>query len=42
MIWLIFALMTVCGWGPVCWSFVLGIVVAALGGRLVTLFRPGS
>ena len=30
------------GWGAVRWQFVLGIVLAALGGCLVTLFRPGS
>ena len=30
------------GWGAVRWQFVLGIMLAALGGCLVTLFRPGS
>ena len=30
------------GWGSLRWQFVLGIVLAALGGCLVTLFRPGS
>ncbi len=30
------------GWSAVRWPFVLGIVLAALGGCLVTLFRPGS
>lgn len=30
------------GWSAVRWPFVLGILLAALGGCLVTLFRPGS
>ena len=30
------------GWGAIRWPFVLGIVLAAIGGCLVTLFRPGS
>ena len=30
------------GWASVRWQFVLGILLAALGGCLVTLFRPGS
>ena len=30
------------GWGALRWPFVLGIVLAAIGGFLVTLFRPGS
>ena len=30
------------GWSAVRWPFVLGIVLAAVGGCLVTLFRPGS
>ena len=30
------------GWGSLRWQFVLGIVLAAVGGCLVTLFRPGS
>ncbi len=30
------------GWGALRWPFVLGIVLAAIGGCLVTLFRPGS
>ena len=30
------------GWGALRWQFVLGIVLAAVGGCLVTLFRPGS
>ena len=30
------------GWGALRWQFVLGIALAALGGCLVTLFRPGS
>ena len=30
------------GWSAVRWPFVLGIVLAAIGGCLVTLFRPGS
>ncbi len=30
------------GWSAVRWPFVLGIVLAALGGFLVTLFRPES
>lgn len=30
------------GWGAVRWQFVLGIVLAALGGCLVTLFKPSS
>ena len=29
------------GWGSVRWQFYLGIVLAALGGCLVTLFKPG-
>lgn len=28
------------GWGALRWPFLLGIVLAALGGCLVTLFRP--
>ena len=30
------------GWGGLNWQFVLGIILAALGGCLVTLFRPSS
>lgn len=30
------------GWAAVRWPFVLGIVMAAVGGCLVTLFRPGT
>lgn len=30
------------GWSAVRWEFVLGIVLAAAGGCLVTFFRPGS
>lgn len=30
------------GWAAVRWPFVLGIALAAVGGCLVTLFRPGS
>jgi len=30
------------GWASLRWQFVLGIFLAALGGCLVTLFRPGS
>ena len=30
------------GWGSLNWPFVLGIVLAAMGGCLVTFFRPGS
>lgn len=30
------------GWGSVRWPFVAGIILAALGGFLVTLFKPGS
>ena len=30
------------GWGHLNWQFVLGIVLAALGGCLVTLFKPAS
>ena len=30
------------GWGSLNWQFVLGILLAAGGGCLVTLFRPGS
>ena len=30
------------GWGAIRWPFILGIVLAAIGGCLVTLFRPGS
>ena len=30
------------GWGALRWQFVLGILLAAIGGCLVTLFRPGS
>ena len=30
------------GWASVRWPFVLGIVLAAIGGCLVTLFRPGT
>jgi drug/metabolite transporter (DMT)-like permease len=30
------------GWGALRWQFVLGIVLAALGGCLVTLYRPGA
>ena len=30
------------GWGSLSWQFMLGIVLAALGGCLVTLFKPAS
>ncbi len=30
------------GWGAIRWQFVLGILLAATGGCLVTFFRPGS
>ncbi len=30
------------GWASVRWPFVLGIVLAAVGGCLVTFFRPGT
>ena len=30
------------GWSSLRWQFILGILLAALGGCLVTLFRPGS
>lgn len=30
------------GWGDVRWEFVLGIVLAAVGGCLVTFFKPSS
>ena len=30
------------GWGSIRWQFVLGILLAAAGGCLVTFFRPGS
>ena len=30
------------GWASLRWQFVLGILLAALGGCLVTLYRPGS
>ena len=30
------------GWGSLNWQFVLGIILAALGGCLVTLFKPAS
>ena len=30
------------GWGGLNWQFVLGIILAALGGCLVTLFKPSS
>lgn len=30
------------GWGAVRWQFVLGIMLAALGGCLVTFYKPGS
>ncbi|MXX40334.1 MAG: hypothetical protein F4Y91_20795 [Gemmatimonadetes bacterium] len=30
------------GWAAVRWPFVLGIVLAAMGGCLVTFFRPGN
>ncbi len=30
------------GWGALRWQFVLGIVLAAIGGCLVTFFRPES
>ena len=29
------------GWGALRWQFVLGILLAALGGCLVTLYKPG-
>ncbi|MCE2403018.1 hypothetical protein J4G08_19350 [Candidatus Poribacteria bacterium] len=30
------------GWGAIRWQFVLGILLAAAGGCLVTFFKPGS
>ncbi len=30
------------GWGAIRWQFVLGILLAAAGGCLVTFFRPGT
>ncbi len=30
------------GWGSLRWQFILGILLAAIGGCLVTLYRPGS
>ena len=30
------------GWGALPWPFVLGILMAAAGGCMVSLFRPGS
>jgi len=30
------------GWGAVRWQFVVGILLAAIGGCLVTLYKPGS
>lgn len=30
------------GWGAVRWPFVTGILLAAIGGCLVTLYKPGS
>lgn len=30
------------GWGGLNWQFALGIILAALGGCLVTLFKPSS
>ena len=30
------------GWGSIRWPFVVGILLAAAGGCLVTFFRPGS
>jgi len=30
------------GWGAVRWQFVAGILLAALGGCLVTLYKPGT
>ncbi|MCZ6634915.1 MAG: hypothetical protein O7G87_16055, partial [bacterium] len=30
------------GWGSLNWRFVLGILLAAVGGCLVTLFKPSS
>jgi drug/metabolite transporter (DMT)-like permease len=30
------------GWGSLNWQFALGIALAALGGCLVTLFKPAS
>lgn len=30
------------GWGSIRWQFLLGILFAALGGLLVTLYRPGA
>ena len=30
------------GWGAIRWQFILGILLAATGGCLVTFFRPGS
>jgi hypothetical protein len=29
------------GWSSLRWQFVLGIVLAAVGGCLVTLYKPG-
>ena len=29
------------GWGALRWQFVLGIILAAIGGCLVTLYKPG-
>ena len=29
------------GWGSIRWPFVLGIALAAVGGSLVTLYKPG-
>lgn len=30
------------GWGGLSWQFVLGVVLAALGGCMVTLYKPAS
>jgi drug/metabolite transporter (DMT)-like permease len=30
------------GWGGLSWQFVMGVVLAALGGCLVTLYKPAS
>lgn len=30
------------GWGSIRWPFIVGILLAAAGGCLVTFFRPGS
>ena len=30
------------GWGSLRWQFLLGILLAALGGFLVTMFKPGK